>query len=80
MDECEKSGTKGLYKKAMAGKGFTLIDQHTEALHKSDVVVKTVKKRVPECGADRAGDAAKGDLAQAAGGGDRRAVRGQGYE
>ena len=23
MDECEKSGTKGLYKKARAGKGFT---------------------------------------------------------
>jgi adenylylsulfate kinase-like enzyme len=27
MDECEKWDTKGLYKKARAGKGFTGIDQ-----------------------------------------------------
>ena len=70
MDECEKWDTKGLYKKARAGKGFTGIDQPYEAPDNPNVMVKTVKKSVPEC----AGDAAGGDLAQAAGGGDKRAV------
>ena len=44
MDECEKWDTKGLYKKARAGKGFTGIDQPYEAPDNPDVVVKTVEK------------------------------------
>ena len=49
MDECEKSDTKGLYKKARAGKGFTGIDQPYEAPDNPDVEVKAVEKSVPEC-------------------------------
>ena len=45
MDECEKWDTKGLYKKARAGKGFTGIDQPYEAPDNPDVVVKTVEKK-----------------------------------
>ena len=48
MDVCEKSDTKGLYKKAMACKGFTGIDQPYEAPDNLDVVVKTVEKSLEQ--------------------------------